>query len=72
MPTGFSKGPPLPFHLNLPTDEEDEDMHDRVVAIRADERLARERLANGQPVRTAKMEAILERMRRMTEEMGRL
>ena len=33
MPTGFSKGPPLRFHLNLPTDEEDEDMHNRVVAI---------------------------------------
>ena len=71
MPTGFSKGPPLRFHLNLPTDEEDEDMYDRVVTICANERLARERLANGPSVRSAKMEAVLEK-RRLTEEMARL
>ena len=76
MPTGFSKGLPLRFHLNLPTDKEDEDMEDRVRAIRAEERqperLTHERLANGPPVPNAKMEAILERMRRVTEEMARL
>ena len=72
MPTSFSKGPPLRFHLDLPTDDNDEDVRDRIVAVRASERLASERLRQGLPVHCAKVENVLEKMRRLTEEMARL
>ena len=72
MPTSFSKWPPLHFHLNLPTDEDDEDLRDRIVAVRAGELLARQQLRQGLPARSAKVASVIERMRRLTEEMARL
>ena len=63
MPTSFSKGPPLRFHLNLPTDDDDDDLRDRVVAVR---------LRQGLPAHSAKMASVIERMRSLTEEMARL
>ena len=71
MPTGFSKGPPLRFYLDLPTNNDDEDVRNRIVAVRASERLACERLRQGLPVHCAKVENVLEKMR-LTEEMARL
>ena len=72
MPITFSKLPPLHFHLNLPTDDDDEDLRDRFAAVRAGECLACERLRQSLPAHSAKVAEVLNNMRRLTEEMARL